>query len=79
LRPVSIISRMSPANKLDRNIADNASFANYLMFQVNQRINDMSRSDGLFLESLAAAMLKTSDGLSKACVLFFKNREPKFG
>ena len=66
------------ANKLARQIADNAPFSNYLMINTISRINDMSRSDGLFTESLAAAMSQTSDGAKEGLRAFLEKRKPKF-
>ena len=66
------------ANKLARRIADNAPFSNYLMINAISRIGDMSRSDGLFTESLAAAMCQTSDGAKEGLRAFLEKREPKF-
>jgi enoyl-CoA hydratase/carnithine racemase len=66
------------AKKLARRIADNAPFSNYLMINALSRINDMSRSDGLFTESLAAAMSQTSDGAKEGLRAFLEKREPKF-
>ncbi|WP_050929694.1 crotonase/enoyl-CoA hydratase family protein [Aestuariivita boseongensis] len=66
------------ARKLARRIADNAPFSNYLMINAIPRINDMSRSDGLFAESLAAAMSQTSDGAKEGLRAFLEKREPKF-
>lgn len=66
------------AKKLARKIADNAEFSNYLMIQSISRISDMSRSDGMFTESLAAAMSQTSDGAKEGLRAFLEKREPKF-
>ena len=66
------------ARELARKIADNASFSNYLMIQALPRINDMSRSDGLFAESLAAAMSRTSDDAKEGLRAFLEKREPTF-
>lgn len=66
------------AKKLARKIADNAPFSNYLMINAISRIGDMSRSDGLFTESLAAAMCQTSDGAKEGLRAFLEKREPKF-
>lgn len=66
------------AQKLARKIADNAPFSNYLMIQALPRINDMSRSDGLFTESLAAAMSQTTDGAKEGLRAFLEKRPPKF-
>ncbi len=66
------------AKKLARKIADNAPFSNYLMMQAIPRINDMSRSDGMFAESLAAAMSQTSDGAKEGLRAFLEKRPAKF-
>lgn len=66
------------ARKLARKIADNAPFSNYLMLQAISRIGDMSRSDGLFTESLAAAMSQTTDSAQEGLRAFLEKREPKF-
>lgn len=66
------------ARKLARKIADNAPFSNYLMIQAISRISDMSRSDGLFTESLAAAMSQTSEGAKEGLRAFLEKREPNF-
>ena len=66
------------ARKLARQIADNAPFSNYLMLQAISRIQDMPRSEGLFTESLAAAMSQTSDGAKEGLRAFLEKRPPKF-
>lgn len=66
------------AKTLARKIADNAPFSNYLMINAISRINDMSRSDGLFAESLAAAMSQTTDGAKEGLRAFLEKRPPKF-
>jgi enoyl-CoA hydratase/carnithine racemase len=66
------------AMELARKIADNAPFSNYLMIQAIGRIGDMSRADGLFAESLAAAMSQTSDGAREGLRAFLEKRPPKF-
>ncbi len=69
---------MDLAMSLARKIADNAPFSNYLMINAISRINDMSRSEGLFTESLAAAMCQTSDGAKEGLRAFLEKRPPKF-
>lgn len=69
---------LSLARELARKIADNAPFSNYLMINAISRIGEMSRSDGLFTESLAAAMCQTSDGAKEGLRAFLEKREPKF-
>lgn len=66
------------ARKLAREIADNAPFSNYLMIQAISRIQDMSRADGLFTESLASAMSQTTDGAAEGLRAFLEKRAPKF-
>lgn len=66
------------AQKLARRIADNAPFSNYLMIQALPRINNMSQADGLFTESIAAAMSQTSDGAKEGLRAFLEKRPPKF-
>ena len=69
---------MALARTLARRIADNAPLSNYLMIQTISRINDMSRADGLFTESLAAAMSQTSYGAKEGLRAFMEKRPPKF-
>ncbi|MDA7423641.1 crotonase/enoyl-CoA hydratase family protein [Thalassococcus lentus] len=69
---------MPLAQKLARKIADNAPFSNYLMMQAIPRIQDMPRAEGLFTESLAAAMSQTSDGAKEGLRAFLEKRPPKF-
>ncbi len=66
------------ARKLARKVADNAPFSNYLMIQAIGRIGDMSRADGLFTESMAAAMAQTSEGAQEGLRAFLEKREPVF-
>ena len=66
------------ARKLAREIADNAPFSNYLMIQALSRIHDMSRQDGLFTESLAAAMSQTTDAAREGLAAFLEKRAPDF-
>ena len=48
------------AQDLARRIAANAPLSNYIMIQAIARIEDMSKADGLFTESLCAAITQTS-------------------
>ncbi len=66
------------AKTLARKIADNAPFSNYLMLQAIPRIGDMSRSEGLFTESLAAAMSQTTESAQEGLRAFLEKRAPKF-
>jgi enoyl-CoA hydratase/carnithine racemase len=69
---------MELAKTLARKIADNAQFSNYLMIQAISRINDMSRQDGLFTESLAAALSTSTDGAKEGLRAFLEKRAPDF-
>lgn len=69
---------LDKARELARTIAGNAPFSNYLMIQALSRIHDMSRADGLFTESLAAAMSQTSDGAKEGLRAFLEKRPPNF-
>ena len=69
---------MELAKKLARKIADNAPFSNYLMIQAISRINDMSRQDGLFTESLAAALSTSTEGAKEGLSAFLEKRAPNF-
>ena len=66
------------AMDLARKIADNAPFSNYLMIQSLGRIGDMSRTDGLFAESLAASMSQTTDSAKEGLEAFLEKRKPVF-
>jgi enoyl-CoA hydratase/carnithine racemase len=66
------------ALELAQKIASNAPFSNYLMLQAIGRIGDMARADGLFAESLAAAMAQTTEGAAEGLRAFLEKREPKF-
>lgn len=69
---------LNKAMELAERVAANAPFSNYLMLQAIGRIGDMSRSDGLFTESLAAAMSQTTDGAAEGLRAFLEKRPPKF-
>ena len=69
---------MRLARELAQKISDNASFANYLMIQAIPRISDMSHGDGLFTESLAAAMSQTTEEAREGLRAFLEKRSPKF-
>jgi len=66
------------ALKLAAEVADNAPFSNYLMIQALSRIEDMSRADGLFTESLAAAMSQTTESAQEGLRAFLEKRKPDF-
>jgi (methylthio)acryloyl-CoA hydratase len=66
------------AQELAQRIAENASMVNYLIVQGVSRIADMSHADGLFTESLAAALSTTTEDAKEGLDAFFERREPKF-
>jgi len=66
------------ARKLAAQIAENAPMSNYFMVQALTRINDMARGDGLFTESLAAALVQTTPDAEEGLRAFLEKRPPKF-
>nr|WP_240722485.1 crotonase/enoyl-CoA hydratase family protein [Poseidonocella sp. HB161398] len=69
---------MPLARKLAAKIAKNATLSNYMMIQAISRIDDMSRSDGLFAESLCAAVSQTSPDAEEGLKAFLEKRAPVF-
>ncbi|MEL0436083.1 crotonase/enoyl-CoA hydratase family protein [Phycobacter sp. K97] len=69
---------MELAQTLAGKIARNAPLSNYLMIQSIARITDMSQSDGLFTESLAAALSQTTPDAEEGLRAFLEKRAPKF-
>jgi (methylthio)acryloyl-CoA hydratase len=59
---------------LAEEIAGNAPFVNYLVTNALPRIADMASADGLFTESLAAALSQTSGDVHTGIDAFFKSR-----
>lgn len=66
------------ARKLAAKIAKNASLSNYMMIQAISRISDMSKADGLFAESLCAAVSQTSQDAEEGLRAFLEKRPPVF-
>jgi enoyl-CoA hydratase/carnithine racemase len=66
------------ARKLAGKISRNAPLSNYLMVQSIARINDMSKADGLFTESLAAALSQTTPDAEEGLKAFLEKRAPVF-
>jgi len=66
------------AMEIAEQIAGNASLSNYMMIQGIARIHDMGRSDGLFVESLCAALAQTSPDAAEGLAAFLEKREPRF-
>jgi len=67
------------AMDIARKIASNAPLSNYLMIQALSRIEDMSKQDGLFTESLCAALGQTSPDAVEGLAAFLEKRNPTFG
>lgn len=66
------------ARRLAAQIAGNAPLSNYFMVQALTRIADMSRADGLFTESLAAALVQTTPDAEEGLRAFLEKRAPVF-
>lgn len=66
------------ARKLAATVADNAPLSNYFMVQALSRISDMARADGLFTESLAAALVQTTPDAEEGLKAFLEKRQPTF-
>lgn len=66
------------AQTLAGKIARNAPLSNYFMVQAIARIGDMSQGDGLFTESLVAAMSQTTPDAEEGLKAFLEKRAPKF-
>lgn len=66
------------ARKLALQIAGNAPMSNYFMVQALSRISDMSRADGLFTESLCAALVQTTPDAQEGLRAFLEKRAPVF-
>ncbi|WP_170604059.1 crotonase/enoyl-CoA hydratase family protein [Ruegeria arenilitoris] len=69
---------MALAQKLAGKISRNAPLSNYLMIQAIPRINEMSHGDGLFTESLAAALSQTTTDAQEGLRAFLEKRAPQF-
>ena len=63
---------------LAHKIASNAPLSNYIMIQALSRIEDMAKQDGLFTESLCAALTQTSPDSLEGLQAFLQKRDPKF-
>lgn len=66
------------ARDLAAKIAKNATLSNYMMIQAISRISDMSKADGLFTESLCAAVSQTSKDAEEGLRAFLEKRPPVF-
>jgi 1,4-dihydroxy-2-naphthoyl-CoA synthase len=70
---------MSPARVRRRGAASNAPPANEPILAALPRIDDMSRGDGFWAESLAAALIQTTDDAREGLRAFLEKRPPTFG
>jgi enoyl-CoA hydratase/carnithine racemase len=66
------------AMELAGKIAENAPLSNYVMIQALARIADMSKTDGLFTESLCAALAQTGPDAEEGLNAFLEKRRPTF-
>ncbi|MCI4663028.1 MAG: crotonase/enoyl-CoA hydratase family protein [Neomegalonema sp.] len=66
------------ARELAEKVADNAPLSNYVMVQALKRIGEMPRSEGLFAESLCAALTQTSPDAEEGLRAFLEKRAPVF-
>ena len=66
------------ARAIAEQIAGNAPLSNYMMIQGIARIADMSRQDGLIVESLATALSQTSPDAAEGLAAFLEKRAPRF-
>jgi enoyl-CoA hydratase/carnithine racemase len=66
------------ARELAARIASNAPLSNYIMVQALSRIADMATADGLFAESLCAAITQTSQDATEGLKAFLEKRAPTF-
>ena len=69
---------LAKALELAGDIAGNAPLVNYLIIQAISRIDDMSRADGLFTESLSAALSQSGTDAQEGLKAFLEKRKPSF-
>jgi enoyl-CoA hydratase/carnithine racemase len=69
---------MAMARDLAAKVAANAPLSNYIMVQALARIEDMAKADGLFAESLCAALTQTSADAAEGLSAFLEKRPPSF-
>jgi enoyl-CoA hydratase/carnithine racemase len=70
---------MPRAMELAGEIAGNAALVNYLIIQSIARISNMSHEDGLYAESLSAALSQTGADAREGLKAFLEKRKPRFG
>lgn len=69
---------LAKAREIAARIAANAPLSNYVMIQGLARIEDMAKADGLFTESLCAALTQTSPDAREGLEAFLQKRQPAF-
>lgn len=69
---------LGKAREIAARIAANAPLSNYVMIQALARIEDMAKADGLFTESLCAALTQTSPDAREGLEAFLQKRQPAF-
>lgn len=70
---------LDKAIELAQKIAKNAPQSNYAILNAIPRISNMSTQDGLFTESLMAALAASGDDSKERIKAFFEKRAPKAG
>lgn len=69
---------LAKGEELAGEIAGNASLVNYLIIQSIARIGNMSHDDGLYTESLSAALSQTGADAREGLKAFLEKRKPRF-
>ena len=69
---------LAKAEELASEIASNASLVNYLIIQSIAHIENMSHNDGLYTESLSAALSQTGADAREGLKAFLEKRKPRF-
>lgn len=69
---------LAKASELARQVAQNSATVNYLIIQSLARIGKMSAEDGLYAESLAAALSQTGADAEEGLRAFLEKRKPNF-
>ena len=69
---------LEKATELALSICKNSSLVNYLIIQSAARIANMSSADGLYTESLAAALSQTGPDAEEGLRAFLEKRAPNF-
>ena len=66
------------AEEWAKTVAENAQLSNYIMIQALARIEDMAKADGLFTESVCAALTQTSDDAQEGLRAILEKRPGSF-